>query len=205
MKSNVRGIVFDLGGVLVRLDSKPFFEALGYRHGKTVKACIDAIEAWTVYDRWERGFVTERQAFEAFRKWFSVPEMTIGEFRRHWNGIFPGAGPNVGRTLLRLKKKYRIYLLSNTVDTHFRYLRANFPWLRQFNRVFTSFGLGSRKPEPEIFRRMLRRIRIEPGRLIYIDDRPENVEAARKLGFRALRCPDPDHLGKLLRKHGLLP
>jgi HAD superfamily hydrolase (TIGR01509 family) len=77
--------------------------------------------------------------------------------------------------------------------------------MNDFEGVFTSFELKARKPEAVIFERLLRSIRIAPEKLLYIDDRKENLVAARKAGFQVEHCPDPTHLKQVLEKCGLLP
>jgi FMN phosphatase YigB (HAD superfamily) len=200
----IQGVVLDLGGVLVQLDSRPFFKVFGHPKWGTVEEFVDQIEVWEMYDLWERGGCSEDDFFKAFKVWAGFPSLSQKEFRTHWNGIFPGGLKGAGLILRKLKTKYRLYALSNTTDTHFEYMKKHFRFLKEFDRIFTSFGLKARKPEPVIFERMLKELQMDPKTLLYIDDRQENIETAKNLGFITERCPGPTHLEAILEKHGLL-
>lgn len=203
-ENEIKGIVFDLGGVLVHLNSDAFYKVWGHRRGKDVGEFVEAIEAWGMYDLWERGGCSEAEFFEGFKEWIGVSTIGLEEFRTHWNGIFPKAGAGIAPLLKKLKKKYRLFVLSNTTDTHYNYLEERFAWLALFEEVFTSFGLKGRKPEAEIFERMLKKIPIPRKHLLYIDDRKENLVAAEKAGMMVEHCPDPKDLKEVLTKRDVL-
>jgi putative hydrolase of the HAD superfamily len=78
-------------------------------------------------------------------------------------------------------------LLSNIHPAMISYLRENFDWLDQFD--FKTFSAEVRliKPDPAIYEHTLRGLGVAAEETIFIDDREVNVEAARKLGIRALR------------------
>jgi putative hydrolase of the HAD superfamily len=78
-------------------------------------------------------------------------------------------------------------LLSNIHPVMISYLRENFDWLDQFD--FKTFSAEVRliKPDPAIYEHTLRGLGVAAEETIFIDDREINVEAARKLGIRALR------------------
>ncbi len=54
-----------------------------------------------------------------------------------------------------------------------------------FYREFYSCYLGWAKPDPAYFGDVLRLGELAPGRTLFIDDRPQNVEAARAAGLQA--------------------
>jgi glucose-1-phosphatase len=201
-KTSIQGIVFDLGGVLVSLDSMPFFKVWGHRKGKTHAEFIRAIEEWEMYDRWERGNCSEEEFLEAFRSWIGIPSIGMKEFRKHWNGIFPSAPKGMAGMLKKLKKHCPLYVLTNTTDTHIKHLLARYRWFAHFDRIFTSYDLRARKPEPQVFERILAEISRPAESLLYIDDREPNLAAAESLGFRAELCPAPEHLKGVLIKAG---
>ena len=66
-----------------------------------------------------------------------------------------------------------------------------------------SFEVGAVKPEEAIYRRCLDALGVEPGEALFVDDRRENVEAARALGMEALVFEGEDALAAELRGRGL--
>jgi 2-haloacid dehalogenase len=61
------------------------------------------------------------------------------------------------------------------------------------------------KPDPRIFEHLAERFAIEPAAALFIDDSPANIDAARALGFRAIRFTDAAGLRSELVRLGLLP
>ena len=61
------------------------------------------------------------------------------------------------------------------------------------------------KPDAEIFRRVLERFTLEASRTLLIDDAERNVDAARALGWKAIRFTSSQALRDALVELGLLP
>jgi putative hydrolase of the HAD superfamily len=75
----------------------------------------------------------------------------------------------------------RIALLSNAgfdFGDPFRYS----PTGALFERVFVSAELGMLKPDPEIYRHVVRELGIEPSQMVFIDNKKVNVEGAESIG-----------------------
>jgi putative hydrolase of the HAD superfamily len=80
----------------------------------------------------------------------------------------------------------RTGFLSNGVPEIVGHLRRTRALDASFDAVVVSCEVGCMKPAPEIFRLCLERLGVGPGEALFADDRLENVEAARRLGLRAL-------------------
>ncbi|MDA1266647.1 MAG: HAD-IA family hydrolase, partial [Planctomycetota bacterium] len=72
------------------------------------------------------------------------------------------------------------------------------PW------TFVSCDLGLRKPDPQIYREVLRRLEVDAERCIFVDDTPGNVEAARSEGMTGIVFEGAGALRLGLVEHGLL-
>ncbi|RJR25994.1 HAD family phosphatase [Candidatus Microgenomates bacterium] len=105
-------------------------------------------------------------------------------------------------TALELKKKYKVGILSN-ID---RYL-ADIPMHKKIyslfdkNLVVLSYEYGVRKPEKEIYEIFLKKAGAEPENCLFIDDNPDNVKSAKKLGIKAILYKNPRQLKKELKKY----
>jgi len=75
--------------------------------------------------------------------------------------------------------------------------------LHLFDVVFCSAEEGVRKPFPQAYQITLERLGLAPERALFVDDTPENVEAARSLGMPSHCYRDPEALQAFLRGHGL--
>lgn len=90
--------------------------------------------------------------------------------------------------IARLKQKgLQLALLSNMPPEIMAYLKANSPWLDYFDQTVFSCQVKWCKPEPAIYRYCLERMGLEAAQCLFIDDRPENIQAALNCGIRALR------------------
>jgi putative hydrolase of the HAD superfamily len=78
-------------------------------------------------------------------------------------------------------------VLSNMPIEISSYMRQYAPWFRDFDYVCFSAEVQLAKPEAAIFYACLEVVRARPEECLFIDDRAENVEAARALGMHALK------------------
>ena len=81
----------------------------------------------------------------------------------------------------------KIAVLSNMPIEISTYMRQYAPWFRDFDYVCFSAEVQLAKPEAAIFHACLEVVHSRPEECLFIDDRAENVEAARALGMHALK------------------
>lgn len=200
--SSIDTVIFDLGNVLI-----PFNPRWLFRTMLPDEASIDAFFAETGFDAWNiqmdaglpfaegiashsRKFPQHRALFEAFfDRW---PE-TVGEPIAESVDIF--------RTLRR--KGIRTYALTNFSAETYPLAVARFPFLNDFDGTVVSGIERLVKPDPAIYRLLMQRHAVEASRAVFIDDRLENIEAARKLGLHAIHFVDEMALRPALRNLGL--
>ena len=84
----------------------------------------------------------------------------------------------------------RTAILSNIGDAMADGLAARLPWLQSFERCIWSYALRMAKPEPEIFRTTMEMLHLDADRILFIDDKQENVDAAQSVGMQAVRYSD---------------
>lgn len=81
----------------------------------------------------------------------------------------------------------RTAILSNVPGDIWRLLGQRHAWLRAPDAATLSFETGAVKPEPAIYRRCLSQLGVAPEQALFVDDRMENIAAARRLGLGARR------------------
>ena len=115
--------------------------------------------------------------------------LTVGleEFLPIWDEIFFLTDENraVYNLARILNERYTLALLSNINQEHYEYIKKTFLVLDAFHYCFTSFELGMRKPAPEVYKTIIRKLNVPAPDVFYTDDRPELVESALKLGLQA--------------------
>jgi putative hydrolase of the HAD superfamily len=98
-------------------------------------------------------------------------------------------------------KKYFIAAINNEPLELNQYRIEKFDLRRNFEVFFSSCYMRTRKPEGLIFRMALEISQRLPGKCIFIDDRPLNLEVPRRLGMHTIHYQDADGLRAELRKH----
>ena len=97
----------------------------------------------------------------------------------------------------------KIAVLSNMpieISTH---MRRHAPWFRDFDYVCFSAEAHLAKPEPAIFQACMKVVRARPEECLFIDDRAENVEAARALGMHGLQFVSVERLAADIKPYDL--
>lgn len=101
---------------------------------------------------------------------------------------------------------YGVHLASNQTRRRAAYMVDELGYGQLFDRCFVSYQLGVAKPSAGYFERIVERLDADPSTLLFVDDVPANVAAARNVGLRA-ECwhLDEGHetLRARLRTHGV--
>jgi len=108
--------------------------------------------------------------------------------------------------LLRQTRVERRWLMSNTNDLHWRFIRERYPApLAMFERCIVSHELGLEKPDARVFEWLIAETGLAPEEHLFIDDRAPNVAAARAAGMDAILHTDAAALQRELSGRRLLP
>ena len=102
-----------------------------------------------------------------------------------WNGIFT-SNPPMERAILNLKKRFPLFLLSNTSDLHLAHLMEKCDVLGHFLDGVYSFRAKFAKPDVKIFEAAIKQFGVKPENTAYIDDLAINISSAAELGFRVI-------------------
>ena len=188
MKQNgrhpVRNIIFDLGKVLVDFEPERCMEALGFS-----EAAKDAFRRKIFPGLWiacDRIPYTEAEIRALFKE--QLPGFEA-ESDRLWDSLedISRVMPYTVSWLRGLKERgYRLYILSNYGRRSYELNSPGYGFLSMTDGQLISYEIQSIKPEPKIYRTLCRRFAICPEESVFLDDRPENVETARQLGFRGI-------------------
>lgn len=96
----------------------------------------------------------------------------------------------------------RIGILSNMGDSVLESIERTFDWIADIDVPIWSFQHNMAKPEAAIYELLLDRLGTAPEETLFLDDKPENIEAARHLGIRGLQFSTVDQLRRDLIASG---
>jgi putative hydrolase of the HAD superfamily len=124
------------------------------------------------------------------------PNQAMAEELNRWDArLWTVQNPVMLAWQLELKKRgLKTAILSNIGDSVLENIEREFDWIHRFDVLVWSYQLGIAKPDPAIYRHTLRELGTQPEETLFIDDKLENVEAARKLGIRAILYTNVERL-----------
>jgi FMN phosphatase YigB (HAD superfamily) len=195
----IRNVVFDVGGVLLRLRYQPFIDYLA-------GAGIDM----TDLPRWlervdlaahERGEITGQQLLARVAAMAAQP-LDPAELQQRWLDMFDRA-QEMFDLASGLMGEYRVYLLSNVGELHWRHLDALYGLESLTHGVVASFRVGAVKPSAAIYREAELRLGLEPAATVFVDDLPPNVAGAEACGWRAIHHRSPAETRRRLHALGV--
>ena len=196
-------ILFDIGGVLVEFKGSKGLLDLS-REPLTREQIKDYRKKTAVWIRsMESGKCSVEEFAEGFlREWpMKVgAEEFLAELRTWPLRLFPG----VAETLQQLSKNFTVACLSNTNPLHWPRERDAMGLGRLFSRQYISYEIGYLKPDSKAFQHAIDDLNCPPGQILFLDDREENIEAARNLGMGARRTVGIDEVRAVLLELGLL-
>jgi putative hydrolase of the HAD superfamily len=177
-------LLLDLGEILLKLDFSHMVRGLGFGETATLDEAMRVLNGWELYDRFERGHVSEGDFHRALTARLGR-EIPHPEFLKIWNSVIVGPVPGAEELVDSLSEKIPMYALTNTNESHMRHVTGKYPFLKKFRHIFTSHELGARKPEARVYQAVARHLSVEPAKILFIDDRRENVEGAKRVGLMA--------------------
>ncbi len=181
----IKNLIFDFGDVFINLDKGATLRRLSVDRFQNIPE-----EVTILVQEYEKGTVSTNNFLEKVSLF--LPEITQKQFIDAWNAIILDFPDHRMEFLQQLVKEdnYRLILLSNTNELHINAVvkRMGEKRYHTFKRCFAQFYLSHevhlRKPEPEIFKMVLRENSIKAHETFFIDDTKEHIMAAAALGIK---------------------
>jgi putative hydrolase of the HAD superfamily len=207
---NIKNIIFDYGNVIFSIDflrAQQAWKQLGINNAVDFFGHKQQDE---IFDKFDRGEVTADEFRTYIRQKTGNPALTNDQINTAWNSMLLGIEAGNNELLLNLKEKYRTFLLSNINAIHYdhimAYLKSEFGFDGNdhiFEKTYYSHLTGKRKPEPEIFELVLKENNLTPAETLFIDDSPQHLAAAQKLGIQTFLMTAPDTLQQFFKREKL--
>jgi putative hydrolase of the HAD superfamily len=179
----IQTVIFDLGGVLIEDPSAGIITYCANYFHVNRDSLSEALRKY--WDAWQKGILSEQELWEHV-----TTEVQIHNppYNSPWRDGFKQAYREKPEMLLLLKQLkqqgFTTALLSNIEAPLVSYFKQ-YP-LEDIDRYFFSCEMGLRKPEMGIYALALQGLECQPGDVVFIDDRSENVEAAIYLGIPSI-------------------
>ncbi|MCW3103310.1 MAG: HAD-superfamily hydrolase, subfamily variant 3 [Bacteroidetes bacterium] len=188
--NNYKNIIFDFGGVIINIDynlTTAAFQELGLSNFDKL---FSQARQNQLFDLYEKGQITSHEFRTELRSAFNMkPSAEL--VTNAWNAMLLDLPHERLDLLEKLKSTHRTFLLSNTNELH---IEAIFSALEKnmgipdlsvyFEKMYFSYKVKMRKPDAEIFRLVLKENGLQAKETLFIDDSPQHIEAAKRLGIQ---------------------
>lgn len=195
MLSDIKYLIFDLGGVICDLKMERVREAFREIGMPRMAAMMDPCYPAEINERMESGRLSWEEACNEMRQLDNVPEVTNEQIAWVYREFLAAVAPEKMALIDKLRAKgYKTYVLSNTNPVAFEIVRDR---VREatgreiesyFDGIYLSYRLRVLKPKAEIFQKMIAESGVKPSQTLFIDDGQRNADAGREAGFN-IYCP----------------
>lgn len=203
IKRKYSAIVFDLGQVIVPFDYKYFVEKVNKHKSGIGETFLELYnQNYSIHRNYEKGLITEAVFISKMLEY--LDDCIDGEtFCKYWSDIF-SVDEKVVSLLPELKKRFKLFLISNTNSIHKKYGFEHYEFLKLFDKLFLSHEVGFIKPEKEIYQAVEKVSGFPSEEHIFIDDILEYVNVAKNLDWDGIQFLGYDDLVKNLKARNIL-
>ncbi len=200
----VKAIIFDVGNVLVRWDPRRAYEPLFKGKPQELDFFLSTVCTLEWHSRHDQG-VPFRENISFLQKQYPEYAPMIAAYDSQWDNMFGGIIEGTIQILHQLHDlNYTLFGLTNFPAEKFSNFKQTHDFMDLFLDIIVSGEEKVTKPDPRIYQILLNRTGIPAAQSLFIDDREENIIAARKLGFQTHQFTSPENLKIYLVNHQII-
>jgi len=203
----IRNIVFDLGQVIYAFTPEKYMLGLGYNKEETAAFLENKVfkNLWNEYDR---GMYTRAGLIAELVKHFpekaaDIPKILGDDFV---DNVITIMSENLKLFYEMKERGFTVYILSNIFEDGIAHLMKRDAFLRDADGIIASAHHKINKPDHGIYRILFDKYDLVPGESVFIDDRADNVAAARELGMAGIHFTHlqdcKEQLNKIIQSGG---
>lgn len=199
---SIEAVVFDIGNVLIEWNPERFYDrAIGAERRAQLFSEVPLNRMNDGVDRGEPFDAAVAATASAYTQWSEEIQM----WQDHWIDMCSPAIDHSVRLMRGLRAgAVPVFALSNFGVQTFEIAKEHYPFLTEFDHRYISGHIGAVKPEPQIYELLETTCGVMPEHLLFIDDRHDNIAAARARGWHVHLFDGPDALAERLVAEGLL-
>lgn len=191
--------IFDMGGVVTSTFSMDsMYKSLKMDSKEFMAICKNGSS--NIFSDYTKGKIHSQQFWASFNeriKERDIYPVNHDLFRLYFH---PVLNEGTVKIINKLKKKHRVVCGTNTIQSHWEnhMERGDYAF---FHQTYASNKIGEEKPDESFFKVILEAEGFKPEEAFFVDDRLENVEAAKRVGINAVTFTSAEELKKVWKKY----
>ena len=189
----IKNIIFDFGNVLFDLNLPNIEAGMRRLFGENYEQALAKLRKDHIFPLYETGGISSEEFLAAIQM-SAPPNPEPEEIKAVWNSIFLEMPSHRFDMLLKLRREYKVFMLSNINDLHADWIDAymlrvhSIPDFQStyFDGVYYSHLIRLRKPDLDAYEYVLSDAEIKPEETVFYDDLKENIAAAEQVGIRGI-------------------
>lgn len=195
-------IVFDLGGVIVNVNFKSPLGKLFDNTGASSNNIKEISNFSKLLRQYDMGKISAKDFNKKINDHLNI-ELSFDEFVSASNEAIEAGDDGIEDIVRSLSKKYHLAILSNTNPVHYEHINEKYPIIGLFEHVLLSYEMRAMKPEVEAYNKLMQTTSKPPFRHLFIDDRIENINAAKEIGMDGICYESVKSLIAALKERGI--
>ncbi|MEP5153322.1 HAD family phosphatase [Planktotalea sp.] len=199
---SIEAVIFDIGNVLIEWQPERYYDSVvgeDRRH-----RVFDSVDLHAMNDRIDRGENFRDVVYETADLHPEIRD-DIRIWHDSWLKMASPAIPHSVRLMRALQAKdIPVFALTNFGVETFALAQTEYDFLNEFNRAYVSGHMKVIKPDADIYAQLEADCGIAPDRLLFADDRMDNIEAAAARGWKTHLFEGPSGWAKRLVTERLL-
>lgn len=198
----IKNVVFDISNVLAPFRFREYLLEKGF-DGAMIKRIFKASALSPYWGEFEKGKLTNEEVIRAFISCDPEIEQEIHCAFDSVAGIMGSYEYTEGWIDALKEAGYGVYGITNFTPAGYAQCYDSIAFIEKFDGTVFSFQEGFLKPEPEIYRVLLERYRLQPEECVFIDDTAENVRGAEAVGMSGIVFTDYEQAVSQLKSMGV--
>jgi epoxide hydrolase-like predicted phosphatase len=202
MSDEIKAVIFDVGGVLIRTHNFSGRRRWEQQLGLPVGGADETVFHSRMGTLAQQGAITDEELWQ----WVGE-SLELGDELPAFRADFWAADEldeSLVQLIRELRPRYQTAIISNATDALTYSLTEVHPIIDDFDLIVASAYEKIMKPAPEIYRRTLDRLGREPAECVFIDDAPANIAGAEFVGLKAIQFTPQLDLRRALSKAGVV-
>ena len=197
--SKIEKVIFDLGKVIVKFDPRNLYNKI-FDNPEDIDFFFKNICPWEWHIQQDLVYDTKPATLKKIEEhpdYKYAIESFYGRFQEMIVGIYE---ENLKIAFDLKQKGIPIFILSNFPGDQFDIYASKNKFVNEFDDMIISGKVGLKKPDAKIYELAIKKFICDPKKTLFIDDRPENTESAKKIGFQTITLDKPNKLKEYLKE-----